>query len=233
MNSAKALKRLICRCFPCRWVVGAMFAFLSLMCCHAAEPADSAALRPVWLGLRTNMLYDAMGIPDIGVEVYAGRNISVTGHWMYAWWGSARRHHLWRIYGGDLGVRYWFGSRAHDKPMTGHHAGIYAGAVTFDFQFGGKGLMGGRPGGNLWDRLLLNVGIEYGYSLPISRRLNIDFSIGIGYLGGKMEKYETKGEFNVWESSVRKTWFGPTKAEVSLVWLIGRGNENCAKGGRR
>ncbi|MCD8273384.1 MAG: DUF3575 domain-containing protein, partial [Alistipes sp.] len=28
-------------------------------------------------------------------------------------------------------------------------------------------------------------------------------------------------------------WFGPTKAEISLVWLLGRGNYNEKKGGAR
>ncbi|MFK2066771.1 DUF3575 domain-containing protein, partial [Bacteroides fragilis] len=31
----------------------------------------------------------------------------------------------------------------------------------------------------------------------------------------------------------QRHWFGPTKAEISLVWLIGRGNYNEKKGGKR
>ena len=37
----------------------------------------------------------------------------------------------------------------------------------------------------------------------------------------------------VWQATKERHWFGPTKAEISLVWLIGRGNFNKGKGGRR
>lgn len=37
----------------------------------------------------------------------------------------------------------------------------------------------------------------------------------------------------IWQSTKQRHWFGPTKAEVSLIWLIGRGNYNEKKGGKR
>ena len=86
--------------------------------------------------------------------------------------------------------------------------------------------MGGRPHHSLWDRSLANAGIEYGYSLPVARRLNIDFTIGIGYLGGHYVKYHPEGKTYVWDSLNKLTWVGPTKAEISLVWLIGNDNYN-------
>ena len=29
------------------------------------------------------------------------------------------------------------------------------------------------------------------------------------------------------------TWIGPTRGEVSLVWLLGNGNTNSKKGGKK
>ena len=43
--------------------------------------------------------------------------------------------------------------------------------------------MGGKPGGTLWEKMNYAVGLEYGYSLPVARRLNLDFVIGLGYWG--------------------------------------------------
>ena len=91
--------------------------------------------------------------------------------------------------------------------------------------------MGGLPGKTLWDRCMKVCGLEYGYSLPIARRLNIDFTIGIGYMGGKYMTYEPDDKFYVWKSTNKLNWFGPTKAEISLVWLIGNGNYNSGKKG--
>lgn len=188
--------------------------------------------KPFYLGLKTNMLYDLLLIPNIGADLYIGKGWSVTADWMYGWWDKNSTHYYWRAYGGTLGVRKWFGKKAAEKPLTGHHVGVYAGAVTYDFELGGKGYMGGKPHGTLWERCNFVGGVEYGYSLPVARRLNIDFAIGLGYVGGKYLEYVPKDGFYMWQSTHRLNWFGPTKAEVSLVWLIGCDNFNRSKGGR-
>ena len=103
---------------------------------------------------------------------------------------------------------------------------MYYKVQTFDFELGGRGYMGGEPGGDIFDRACFGGGIEYGYSLPIARRLNIDFSAGIGYLGGKYYEYIPIDQCYVWQATKNLHYFGPTKVEVSLVWLIGRGNYN-------
>lgn len=188
--------------------------------------------KPFYMSLSTNMLYDALLVPNIGAEIYAGRRISVAADWMYGWWDSDRRHRYWRIYGGDLSVRYWPGSAAARKPLTGHHVGIYGQALIYDFEFGGKGQMAGKPGASLWESCNWGFGVDYGFSLPVGRRLNIDFTLGIGYLGGKYYDYVPLDGHYVWQSTHRRHWFGPTRAKVSLVWLIGRGNRNEKGGGR-
>ncbi|MDE5848735.1 MAG: DUF3575 domain-containing protein [Muribaculaceae bacterium] len=189
--------------------------------------------RPFYMGLKTNMLYDALLIPNIGAEFYVGKNVSLTADWMYGWWDRDRTHYYWRAYGGNLGARWWFGKEADEKPLTGHHLGIFAGVITYDFELGKGGIMGGIPRGTLWDRCNFISGIEYGYSLPVAKRLNIDFSLALGYMGGKYIKYEPKHGFYIWQSTHRLHWFGPTKAEISLVWLIGCDNYNRSKGGKK
>lgn len=198
-----------------------------------SEPIAPRQPRNYYFALKTNMLYDAVLIPNIGAEFYLGKNISLCGEWAYAWWDSDNRHRYWRYYGGNLGLRWWFGKKAHAKPLTGHHVGIYGGALTFDFEFGNRGYLGGKPGGTLWERCIVNTGIEYGFSLPVAKRINIDFSIALGYLGGNYIKYFPFDNDYYREKEIKLNYFGPTKAEISLVWLIGRGNTNNRKGGDR
>lgn len=195
------------------------------------RPGDVRRCKPFYMGLKSNLLYDALLLPNIGAEFYVGKGWSVTADWMYGWWDRDKTHFYWRAYGGTLGVRKWLGKRAAEKPLTGHHIGVFGGIVTYDFELGGTGYMGGIPGRTLWDRCNYMGGIEYGYSLPVARRLNIDFSIGVGYLGGKYYKYVPKDGFYEWRSTHQLNWVGPVKAEVALVWLIGC--ENFNKGGRR
>lgn len=199
------------------------------------RPCDSSlpAGRPFYMALKTNLLYDVALVPNIGAEFYVGRGWSIGGNWMYAWWKSDKRHNYWRMYGGELDIRKYFGRRASEKPLTGHHLGLYGQIFTYDFETGGRGYMGGKPGGTLWDRMNYAVGLEYGYSLPVGRRLNLDFTVGVGYWGGEYQKYLPEDGHYVWTETRQRHWFGPTKAEISLVWLLGRGNYNAKKGGKR
>lgn len=188
--------------------------------------ANTESAKNYYMDLKTNLLYDAAALPTLGIEFYLGKNFSIGANWTYGWWDRNSSHRYWRAYGGDVSVRWWFGSQAQNHPLSGHHIGIFGGITTFDFEFGGEGRMGGLPGRTLWDRCMRFAGVEYGYSLPVARRFNIDFSLGIGYLGGKYIKYVPKGNGYLWQSTNKLTWIGPVKAEISLVWLIGKGNVN-------
>ena len=203
---------------------------------------EAAAKKPFYMSLKNNMLYDLATIPNLGVEFYLGKNFSIVGNWGYAWWGGTYRDFYWRYYGGDLAVRWWFGKAAKIKPLQGHHVGLYGQLMTYDFEFGKGGIMGGAPGGNIFAKdangypaMQSSIGVEYGYSLPIARRLNIDFTIGVGYHSGVFHMYEPIDGHYVWKKSSRRRFFGPTKLEVSLVWQLGRGNynEDKKKGGKR
>jgi len=197
------------------------------------ESGESKMLRPFYMSAQTNMLYDVMLLPTLGAEFYLGKGWSIVGNWTYGWWSMNRKHRYWRAYGGYLAGRKWFGPAAKRKPLTGHHAGVYAQILTYDFEVGGKGQMAGTPGESLWYNPSYAFGVEYGYSLPIARRLNIDFTIGVGYFGGKYYKYRPVEGHYAWEGTSRRNYFGPTNAQISLVWLIGNGNVNSPKGGEK
>lgn len=197
-----------------------------------STPEESKKVSFCW-ALKTNLLYDAVLVPNIGAEFYIGKDWSAGTNWMYAWWKNDRNNKYWRVYGGDIYARKWFGKKAEEKPLTGHHAGVYAQVLTYDFCTGNRGYMGGTPGGNFWNKLSWAAGIEYGYSHPIARKLNLDFTIGIGYLQGEYHEYIPMDDCYVWQATKKRKWFGPTKAEISLVWLLGHDNYNQRKGGKR
>lgn len=191
----------------------------------------SSTKKPFYMSLKTNMLLDLLLLPNVGAEFHFGKSWSANANLMYGWWHNGSRHHYWRAYGGEIAVRRWFGKASETKPLTGHHVGLYAQLFTYDFEFGGKGQMAGEPGEPLWSNPSYAFGVEYGYSLPVSSRLNLDFTIGIGYFGGKYYEYEPVDNHYVWQATKQRRWFGPTKVEVSLVWLLGHGNRNAGKGG--
>lgn len=179
--------------------------------------------------LKSNLLYDAALVPNIGAELILPKRWSITSSLEFAWWNTDSWY--WRVYGGELAVRKWFG-RTHRRPLTGHHIGLYAQALTYDFLVGGRGYQSGDPGQNIFDRASYAVGLEYGYSHPLTNRLRLDFVLGIGYQGGKYNVYSHQDDCYVFEGTKKRSFIGPTKAEVSLVWLLKHRAIKSRKGGR-
>ncbi|MGL5786818.1 MAG: DUF3575 domain-containing protein [Bacteroidales bacterium] len=163
------------------------------------------------VAIKTNLLYDGAMIPNIGVEFAFPNNWSLIGNWNYAWWSNYDRHRFWRTYGGEVEARKWFGKYAGQELFRGQHCGLYIMAGTYDFERGHTGYM---------NDLYFSVGVAYGYAVKIARNLSLDFVIGIGYMCGTYEKYKPEdGKYCIIDTK-NLSYFGPTKAEISLVWNI-------------
>lgn len=188
--------------------------------------------KPFYMAVKTNMLFDLITIPNLGVEFHLGSKFSIMANYYHSWWDGSKKDIYWRYYGGDVAFRWWFGKASRVKPLQGHHLGAYYQILTYDFAWNGKGVLGAAIGGHMFqkDSPQHTVGLEYGYSLPIARRLNLDFTIGVGYHWGIFHEYDNVDGHYRWLVTKRRQYIGPTKAEVSLVWLIGRGNYNKNKG---
>ncbi len=195
-----------------------------------STPAPAPEKKPFYMALKTNMLYDAIATPNIAAEFNLGAGFSVSASYTHAWWRNDSKHYFWRYYGAEASLRWWFGKRSRIKPLQGHHIGANYQIMTYDFQFGKTGILAGKPGGTLVDGPSHSISLEYGYSVPIARRLNLDFVIGAGYNWGVFYEYLPIDGHYVWQSTKKRQYLGPTKVEVSLVWLIGYGNYNKGKG---
>ena len=182
----------------------------------------NSAKQKVFLAFKSNLLYDLAVTPNIGVEFHLGKGWSLGVNWAYAWWKYDPKAFYWRTYGGEVDFRKYFGKKSKERPLSGHHIGLYAQGVTYDFCLGNTGIL---------SNLSYGGGIEYGYSVPVGKTLNLDFGIGAGYLGGEYKIYEPIDDHYVWKETRLRHWFGPTRAEISLVWLIG--NKAFRKGGAR
>ena len=174
------------------------------------SPHDTSGL----IHLRTNLLYDAVLLPNIGMELGLSPRYSLVLNAGGNWLKFDSKHWYWRILSADIEGRYWLGNRSFDGNLQhqGHHVGVYGAVYRYDLEFGHKGQMGNFAYGG---------GISYGYSVPIGRRLSLDMSLGVGYIGGKYKEYEPQDDCYVWLADKQRHYFGPTKAEVTLVWHIG------------
>ena len=188
------------------------------------QPAPQAPSVASYFALKSNLLYDALLVPNLSLEASIGSGWTLGAGGMLAWWSKDAKHRYWRIYGGDLEIRKYFGTLSKSKPLQGHHLGIYGDFLTYDFEFGAKGYQ---------SKATYAAGIKYGYSHPIANRLNLDFALGIGYLHSNYKTYVPRDGCYVYQETKKRKWLGPTQAEISLVWLIGKGNTNKKKGGKK
>ena len=204
---------------------------------HAEASSEQARLEPAsqqsapqsppvasYFALKSNLLYDALLVPNLSLEASIGSGWTLGAGGMLAWWSKDAKHRYWRIYGGDLEIRKYFGTLSKSKPLQGHHLGIYGDFLTYDFEFGAKGYQ---------SKATYAAGIKYGYSHPIANRLNLDFALGIGYLHSNYKTYVPRDGCYVYQETKKQKWLGPTQAEISLVWLLGKGNTNKKKGGKK
>lgn len=165
-----------------------------------------------YLSVKTNLLYDAVLVPNLGLELNVYNNWTIYGDLMYADWNMPSKHFYWNLFGTQFGARKYFGRVASERSLSGHHVGIYGQVLAYDLQAGNLGQQ--TPVINM------GAGVEYGYSFPIAPSVNIDFEFGVGYFGGKYYEYIVHEDHYTWRGTVNRMWLGPTKASISIIWLI-------------
>ena len=172
------------------------------------------------VALKTNLLYDFLVAPNVGLELRPADKWSVAVNAVYGWTDGGPFGDRVRIVTGDAELRYWFRG---DAMQRGFHAGAYGAVYRYDFLFGGKGEEA---------KINWGAGLSCGYTVSLDSHFSLDFSVGIGYIGGKYKSYEVSDDelrHNVWTADKIRHYVGPAKAEVSLVWLLPFGQ----KGGTR
>lgn len=172
---------------------------------------------------KTNLLFDALTMINFEVEVPIDNSWSIAGELIFPWWtmdnhrADSKRNRL-QLINGNIEGRYWFGDRALQSLLTGWFAGIYTGVGTYDLEYHARGYQGD---------IFFTVGASGGYSHSINKsdNLRLEYSLGVGYMTTFYHYYEAEFCDNERWHAVemrcgRYKWVGPTRAKVSLSWLI-------------
>ena len=163
------------------------------------------------LAVKNNLLYDMALAPNIEVEIPLGKRWSLNTEYKCPWWLNSEHDFCYQLLSGGMEGRYWLGNRQKHNRLTGHFIGLYAEGGIYDFQLRGDGYQGKYYGA---------AGVTYGYARQLARHFSLEFSLGIGYLTTEYKKYTPYEGDIIWTNSGRYNFIGPTKAKVSLVWLI-------------
>ncbi len=156
--------------------------------------------------LKTNLIYDALLMPNLELEWQFNKHWSVAIDGGVAWWSRSSRNRYYRLATISPEVRYYF------KPIDYMH-GFYAGALVagglYQLQtqprrgYRGEGFMGGITAGYMW---------------PISRTLSFDAEIGLGYMYTRYKEYEPQMGHKLYLFTKSLNYFGPVKIKFSLAW---------------
>lgn len=175
--------------------------------------------KPTTVQLRTNGMYWLALSPNVGVELQTDMGVAFLADYVGAWWNSSKNHRYWSNYAFHLEGRYYLGAKEQITPYKGHHVGVYGYLATYDFEFGNKGYQCSDLSKTF------SIGVSYGWSMPVNKRLSFDFTIGIGYLQSKYTEYIPSETWYKATGYKKMTWFGPTKLEATLVWNINNINK--------
>ena len=201
------------------------------------ELEKSGKARKTIIALKTNMLYDAVTWLNYGIEVpFVGNKFSVNMEHQFPWWGGGEYKNKFSMrylqVSGEF--RWWFAPRYSPATkhkivrdcLTGHFLGAYGMGGKWDFQNKRKICYQGE----FW-----SAGLTYGYSFPIARRLNLEFSASVGYASIPHRHYIPSEDYSqlFLDPSKSGTWnyWGITKLGVSLVVPITINKTNSAKKG--
>lgn len=170
------------------------------------------------VGIKTNLLYGAYTqTPNLGVEIGLGRHTTLDISGGYNPWkldndGGRKRLVHWLV---QPEFRYFFCNR-----FGGHFLGVHA--LYSQYNIGGHNLplLFGKGSKEFrYEGSAYGSGITYGYQFLLGRRWNLELSVGAGVVRMDYDKHDC---INCGRKvgRERKTYYGPTKAAVSLIYII-------------
>lgn len=166
------------------------------------------------VALKSNLLYDATTTMNLGLELGLARKWTLDIPVNYNPWKPSDGKRL-RHWGIQPEVRYWFCERFRRTfiGIHGHYADFNVGGWP-NWSFISENMQENRYQGHLY-----GGGFSVGHSWILKKRWSIEASVGVGYAHIVYDKYPCT-TCGTKERESSKNYFGPTKASVSLIYII-------------
>lgn len=168
------------------------------------------------VAIKTNALYWATTTPNIGVEMSVdNKHTAQLFYGLNPWKQSGGDHSKLRHWSTMAEYRHWFCQSFNGWFVGAHVTGGEFNVEGVDFPLG----MLSTLKNHRYEGWFAGGGISCGYQWPISRHWNLETSLGVGYDYIKYDKMKS-GTCGKSLKSSHKNYFGPTKAAISLVYVI-------------
>lgn len=175
--------------------------------------------------VKTNALYWGTSTPNIGLEVAMAPRWTFELEGGYNPWTLDKQENLKaKHFLVTPEFRYWFceAFQGHFIGIHGNYtqfnvSGIHVPDVFFKPSDGGlflNDLQYARSQG--W---AAGAGLNYGYACPISRRWNMEFTLGLGFWYTDYDRFESR-KCGLFQEHVSRYAVGPTELGISFIYMI-------------
>jgi hypothetical protein len=169
------------------------------------------------IAVKTNLLYGAGTLtPNLGAEIGLGKKSTLDVAVGYNPWnldGSYTDNKKWVHLLVQPEFRYWTCER-----FNGHFFGVHG--VLSHYNIGGLKIpLLGMEKAVRYEGYAYGGGLSYGYHRMLSKHWGVEFTVGVGAVYFDHERY-TCEKCGSPLGTATKTYVGPTKAGISLVYLI-------------
>lgn len=179
---------------------------------------------PWMMGVKTNLLSDAIAIPYAGLEIQLARNLSLDLNGWFSPWNIFYPNAQTSIYGLAPELRWWYGGRAMSK---GYFVGLHGNAGWYTLEWRDKdgnwvlyqnGIDDIDDPGTKYPAW--SAGLTFGYSQPLDRKehWNLEFYMGIGYSSYQQKCFYMSENNKTTMKHEAHTDFGITKVGINLTY---------------
>ncbi len=169
--------------------------------------------------IKSNLAYGAVALaPNLGVELGISPQSTIDFSVGYNGWkregtldANKKLAHLiiqpeYRYYLCERFSGHFFGAHAlfAQYNISEHNLPLIFGKGSKDYRFKGNGF---------------GLGISYGYQILLSRRLNLELQLGVGYVRLHYDRFESY-KCAPLIGTENRNYFGPTRAGISISYII-------------
>lgn len=172
------------------------------------------------VAIKTNLLYGlTTSTPNLGVEIGLGLRTTLDISGSYNWFNlqgdkvNNKKLAHWAV---QPEFRYFLCER-----FNGHFFGIHGVYGEYNISNYELPLLFGKGSKDFrYEGSAIGGGLSYGYQLILGRKWNLEFNLGFGYLNMKYNEYDCVTCGDQFGESKTKHYFGPTKAGITLIFML-------------
>lgn len=189
-------------------------AALLLLVCFANDAKGQKA------AIKTNLLYDATATVNLGVEFGLSDKwtMDISGNY-----NPFRFHggHRWKHWLVQPELRYWTCDRFAGDFFAFHVMGGMYDVGNIDFlKFKILNANFKNMKNKRYEGWTAGVGVGWGHDWILSKHLNMEFEVAVGYMYARHDKYLPYNAHTPYIKDAERHFFAPTKLALSLVYVF-------------